>query len=283
MTEGNARIRQLGPSETRLALNLLGCDPVLNLGLIHNITKTGMHNLGLIGQGTYLGMFAGDRLVALLCHDNEGVWRFQVEDAAQLVELADAALLRGMQPVLLLGEARLVDELLTAMGCEMGYLKLVEDEVMLVLARASFRPRHDGQPRYAAAGDLEQVAALEEGLQRELLGPDTWRKAAVRRYASELIQHRHTVITMEDGRAVAKADLDARITEVASLGGVFTLPGFRCRGYAASACSLLCGDILAAGADITLNTDARNLPALSLYRSLGFQKHRDYKVAVFNA
>ncbi len=273
----------MGAAETRLALKLLGRDPVLNLGLIHNVMKTGLNNLGLIGQGCYLGMFAHDKLVALLCHDNQGVWRFQVDDVSQLVELADTALLMGMRPVLVLGEARMVEELLTAMGREMGYLKMVEDEVMLVLARASFRPRRERKLRYAVVDDLDQVAALEEGLQRELLGPDTWRKAAVRRYASELIQHHHTVISLEDGQAVAKADLDVRTNEVASLGGVFTLPGFRGRGYAASACSLLCGDILAAGTDITLNTDARNVPALALYRSLGFHPYRHYKVAVFNA
>ncbi len=277
------RINQLGPGETRMVLNLLGADPVLNLGLIHNIMKTGLVNLGLIGQGTYLGLFAGSELVAVLCHDNQGVWRFQVPGTLELRDLAGEALRQGLRPVLVLGEARLMEELLAAMGSELGYLKLVEDEVMLLLARADFRPRREGDTHYAKPEELDQVAELEEGLQRELLGPDSWRKAAVRRYAGELIQQKHTVVCMVDGRAVAKADLEARITEAASLGGVYTLPAYRRRGYAASACSLLCGDILASGAGVTLNTDARNLSALALYRSLGFHKHRDYKVAVFNA
>ena len=277
------KIRLLAPSETRLALNLLGGDPVLNQGLIHNIVKSGLNNLGLIGQGSYLGLFADGDLVALLCHDNQGIWRFHVNQPAELLELADAALRQGMRPVLVMGEARLMEDLLTAMAREMGYLKLVEDEVMLLLAGPDFRPRQDRESRYAVSDDLEQVAALEEGLQRELLGPDGWRKAAVRRYAAELIQKRDTVFCEADGRAVSKADLEVRITGVASLGGVFTLAAYRGRGYAASACSLLCSDILASGAGVTLNTDAHNLPALALYRSLGFHKHRDYKVAVFNA
>jgi hypothetical protein len=277
------KIRLLAPAETRLALNLLDADPVLNLGLIHNITKSGLNNLGLIGQGSWLGRLEGGDLTALLCHDNQGVWRFQVNEFTELLELAGAALREGMRPVLFPGEARLVDCLLDAMGGEMGYLKLVEDEVMLLLAAADFRPCQDREARYAVPADLEQVAALEEGLQRELLGPDSWRKAAVRRYASELIQQRHTVICAADGQAVSKADLEVRTTQVASLGGVFTLPAYRGRGHAASACSSLCADVLASGAGVPLNTDARNLPALALYRSLGFHKHRDYKVAVFNA
>jgi len=277
------KIRLLAPAETRLALKVLDADPVLNLGLISNITKSGLNNLGLIGQGSYLGLFEGGDLVALLCHDNQGVWRFQVNEPIELFELAGEALRQGMHPLLVLGEARLMEGLLAAMAGEMGYLKLVEDEVMLLLAGPDFRPRQDRESRYAVTADMEQVAALEEGLQRELLGPDSWRKAAVRRYAAELIQQRHTVICEADGQAVSKADLEARIAQVASLGGVFTLPACRGSGYAASACSSLCADVLASGAGVTLNTDARNLPALALYRSLGFHKHCDYKVAVFNA
>ncbi len=277
------KIRLLAPAETRPALNILDADPVLNLGLINNIAKSGLHNLGLIGQGFYLGLFADRNLVALLCHDNQGVWRFQVNELTELLELADVALRQGMHPLLVLGEARLMEGLLAAMAGEMGYLKLVEDKVMLLLAGPDFRPRQDRESRYAVTADMEQVAALEEGLQRELLGPDSWRKAAVRRYAAELIQQRHTVICEADGQAVSKADLEARIAQVASLGGVFTLPAYRRSGYAASACSSLCADVLASGAGVTLNTDARNLPALALYRSLGFHQHCDYKVAVFNA
>ncbi len=275
-------IRRLGPGETRLALDLLGADPVLNLGLIHAIMKSGLNNLGLIGQGTYLGLYAGDALSALLCHDNQGVWRFQVNDLEQLIRLADEALHQELRPVLVLGEARPVQELLDAMGGEIGYLRMVDEEVVLLLDRAGFHPRRDGDTHYASPGDLERVIELEEGLQKELLGPDIWRKAAVRRFVEEQIEQRHTVVCVADGTAVAKADLEARTAEVASLGGVFTLPDFRRRGFAASACSRLCADILDTGARITLNTDARNLSALALYRSLGFRKYRDYKVAVFS-
>jgi len=203
------KIRLLAPAETRLALKVLDADPVLNLGLISNITKSGLNNLGLIGQGSYLGLFEGGDLVALLCHDNQGVWRFQVNEPIELFELAGEALRQGMHPLLVLGEARLMEGLLAAMAGEMGYLKLVEDEVMLLLAGPDFRPRQDRESRYAVTADMEQVAALEEGLQRELLGPDSWRKAAVRRYAAELIQQRPTVICEADGQAVSKADLEA--------------------------------------------------------------------------
>jgi GNAT superfamily N-acetyltransferase len=68
--------------------------------------------------------------------------------------------------------------------------------------------------------------------------------------------------------------------QVAALGNITTLPEYRNKGYGKIVTSCLCRDLLQDVKYIGLNVKADNIPALQLYRSLGF--HIDGKYGEFS-
>lgn len=60
---------------------------------------------------------------------------------------------------------------------------------------------------------------------------------------------------------------------VAAVGNVYTHPAWRGQGLARLAASAVTAELLRRGLLVVLNVDQDNLPAISLYRQLGFREH----------
>lgn len=90
-----------------------------------------------------------------------------------------------------------------------------------------------------------------------------------------------TWLLEDDGRPVAVTSFNAALAEVVQVGGVWTPPDRRGRGYgrAVVAASLL--DARAEGVGRTvLFTGEANEPAIRAYLALGFQRVGDYRVVL---
>jgi RimJ/RimL family protein N-acetyltransferase len=72
--------------------------------------------------------------------------------------------------------------------------------------------------------------------------------------------------------AIAGTHVVAEPHGIAVIGGVFTHPGERGKGYAGAVTSAVTADLLARGCrHVVLNVFATNAPAIAVYRRLGFQ------------
>ncbi len=76
---------------------------------------------------------------------------------------------------------------------------------------------------------------------------------------------------------------NARIAEVVQVGGVYTPPELRSRGYGRCAVAASLRDTRSAGARrAILFTDVDNHPAIRVYESLGFRRIGNYRILILH-
>jgi predicted GNAT family acetyltransferase len=92
-----------------------------------------------------------------------------------------------------------------------------------------------------------------------------------------LFADRSLFVLTRDDALVSMAAFNARVAEAAQIGGVYTPPDLRSRGYARSA---VAGALLAVRASSVrrgvLFTAESNAPAQRSYQALGFRRIGDY-------
>jgi ribosomal protein S18 acetylase RimI-like enzyme len=261
-------LREIGPGEIRAALSFLEEDPVGNLHLIWPLRRWGLFNLGLPEQGRLLGAFFRKSMRGLLFRGNLGVWRL-CAGGDTAVALAEKALSLWGMPEVLAGPEDDVEALLEEVEALRKAVEHRERELSLLLCAGDFRPRRGAAVR-GKPDDLDDLVALEEMMQLELLGSRS-RRAVIASQMLRAIEESAALVRC-DGLAVAKAEIEATTPQVDELGGVYTLPSHRRRGYAGSACTLVCAESLSRGRKVRLETQRENRAALELYRGLGFRE-----------
>jgi ribosomal protein S18 acetylase RimI-like enzyme len=86
----------------------------------------------------------------------------------------------------------------------------------------------------------------------------------------ERLREEHYYLAKYDGQWVGQAHVQAWTPHYAHIGGIATLPGYTGRGFARQLTGYLCAYVHHSGRIPTLTVRTNNVPALKLYRSLGF-------------
>ncbi len=277
--EGALSCRPVEPGGERELLSFLERDPVANLRLVWSVRRWGLLNLGLAEQGEFLALRAGGRIRGVLFRDNLGLWRTaaRAEEARALVR---AGLEMWGPPSAMAGRREDIEAMLEWFPELSSRVQRVEREVSLVLRPGDFAPRHPELAEVAGEEDLETLVGLERSFQWEYLG-NVSRDWEIRLRMLRLVEAGTTALARCDGRAVAKAEMEAVTPGADELGGVYCLPEFRRRGFAGAVCSLLCERSLSGGKPVRLEAREDNHAAISLYRRLGFRELWPHLVVSF--
>lgn len=128
--------------------------------------------------------------------------------------------------------------------------------------------------RFSTVRDLQRLVPACAAMHLEEVGIDPMERDAVgyRDRVRELVEKKHSIVRMEQGRIAFKCEFSAVTPEAVQLMGVWTAPEFRRRGVARSSMLEVCGHILRQGAAVTLFVNDFNTPAVRLYESLGFTR-----------
>jgi RimJ/RimL family protein N-acetyltransferase len=257
--------------------------------LLGNSRVGGLHDQDQRFQGTYAAAFKGDDIIGVAAHFWNG--NLVVNAPWHLSELWRAAIAssgRGLKGVLgpAAQVAAVMQELAVAPDADVVQMYSVETLYSLDL-REIIMPRAltsgEVTARRAEPRDLDTLArwrtayvieALNEPDSPELL--DAGRSAIMRQ-----IQERRLWIAETRNQLAAMTAFNTATKEAVQVGGVFTPPELRGKGYARAAVAQSLLDARADGAEMAiLFTGDDNFPAQKAYTALGFRHVGDYCITI---
>lgn len=283
------RIRLLGAGDEGGLAAFFERYPDTTLFLQSNAAAGGLVDRGEPQQGSYAAAFDGaGAIVALACACWNG--NVLVEAPTALGEVVRAAVSASGRAVSgVIGVEAQARAARRALGLEGAPAMLDSREDLFVLALDALRV-----PAALASGALRCGPSRDE----ELPTLAAWRHdyrveairetpgAALRTKSEEEIALWHRLgrqfVLEHDGALVAYAAYNAETPACVQIGGVWTPPALRGRGYGRA---VVAGALLAARdrgvARSVLFTPADNAPAQAAYRALGYQRIGDYALILF--
>ncbi len=182
------------------------------------------------------------------------------------------------------GPAAQVRLLLDALGLAAGPTLRDEDEPGFALDLATLRVPSLAGARLVAptAHDRDLLIRWRTAYHREVLGTpaDQAEARAVADTDGDLARDSHRILTV-NGQPVATTGFNAVLPDIVQIGGVYTPPGQRNRGYARQAVALHLAEARTKGATRAI-LFAAGEAAVRAYRAIGFQPVQSVGLVLFD-
>ncbi len=258
--------------------------------LLSNSRAAGLVDRGAPLQGTYVAALDGREIISVAAHFWNGMLVLQAPDARALESVVRAAVSRSGRSLSgFVGPQQQVDTAREALGLSGRETRHDSRERLYELDLRELRVpdalesgRLECRPPRAAELDLVTRWRVDYSL--EALGvPDGPELAAAARAEIARLQEEGSQwILLDRGRAVSYSAFNARLPSMVQVGGVWTPPQLRGRGYgrAVVAGSLLDARTKGVRKGI-LFTGEENRPARTAYEALGFRAVGDYALVIF--
>jgi predicted GNAT family acetyltransferase len=287
---GKTTIRCLQPGDEAALEAFLLPRIETSMFLVGNMRAAGLRDQGQRYGGTYAAAFEGGRIVGVVTHYWNGNLIFQAPaHLNSLWRKAVSASRRGIRG--LIGPSVQVGPAKAALELTESVVQMDETENLYCLRLDDLQvpePLRFGklQGRRAERRDLAYLTKWRVAFSVEALGEEDTPALAerVRTNTRRAIAERNTWVLEAAGSPVACSSFNTAIREAVQVGGVYTPPELRRRGYgrAVVAASLLDARAEGVGTAI-LFTGVNNLPARRAYTALGFQHVGDYRLVLLRS
>jgi len=170
--------------------------------------------------------------------------------------------------------------------CTAGCGRPLQENHYILMVRRQLIPLPE--PAYSAVrcteSDIDSLLPLETAYQLEEVIPpgEKLNLSACRAHLLHTLKM-HTVFAISHPSTgfLAKAGTNAEGKSCAQIGGVYTIPSERCRGYASAAIVSVLRFLAGQNKDSVLFVKETNTAALALYRSTGFSDYTRYSIAYY--
>jgi RimJ/RimL family protein N-acetyltransferase len=281
-------VRTLEPGDEGALDAFLGPYTDTSMFLRANARIAGLVDRGEPLQATYVGAFDGRALCAVAAQCWNGI--VLVQAPRHLADVVRAAVERCGRPVRgISGDWSQVVAARTALALDAADERVVEHDDLFALDLGALvvppaLSRGSVHARRAAEGDVPLLAQWRADYRVESLnavdGPEL--RAEARAEIAHLLAHGIGWVLMRGDVPVAYSAFNAWLADVVQVGGVWTPPALRSRGYARG---VVAGSLLDARAEgvqrAVLFTDRGNVAARRAYESLGFRVIGEYGFVVF--
>ncbi|HZH77749.1 MAG TPA: GNAT family N-acetyltransferase [Archangium sp.] len=279
----NVEVRALGPGDEAALERFLAERLNSSLFLLSNSRASGLRDGDMPYQGAYVGAFEEGTLRAVVAHYWNGNIVLQAPE--HLEPLLEALEARTTRPVReLIGPWEQVVRARRVLGLDEARTTLESKELLFALALPRLRlpPALDSgevRSRRARAEDVELLVRWRHDYLVEIMGkrPGEALMDGAREFLARAM-HEGSVFVLTHGQeVVALTAFNARLPEIVQVGGVYTPPSLRSRGYARAAVAGQLRTVLEEGCQsAVLFTPVENLPAQRSYRAIGFEEVGDY-------
>ena len=131
--------------------------------------------------------------------------------------------------------------------------------------------------------DLNEIAPLQAAYEQEEVVPkgSVFSPAASRINISNIIANGQVLAAQINGRLIGKINVNAVSYTRYQVGGVYVRPDYRGQGIAGKMAAEFISSLINQGRGITLFVKKSNIPACSLYQSLGFSIQNSYRITYY--
>lgn len=257
--------------------------------LLGNMRAAGLADQGEPYQGTYAAAFAGGEIVGVVAHYWNNALIFQAP--SHLDDLWTIAVTASGRPIGgLIGPSEQVDTARESIEINESRLQLDETEWLYKLRLEELvvpdaLASRDVVGRRAERGDVKVLTAWRVAYAAEALGELTTveSRARARSNVQRLVQEKRTWMLEFQGVPVACSSFNTVTEEAVQIGGVWTPPGLRNRGYGRA---VVAASLIDAGSDgveaAVLFTGRENVAAQRAYEALGFQVIDAYRMVLLD-
>ncbi|OCQ90561.1 GCN5 family acetyltransferase [Nostoc sp. MBR 210] len=273
-----AILRTLEPGNEAFLENFLLQHADTSMFLRSNWREAGLLDQGARFQGTYIAAIANETIVAVAAHYWNGM--LIVQAPVYLAEVVQAVVNQSHRPILgIAGPAVQVAATKQVLGLVERPTQLDESEILLSLAlqdlqvppalasrevecRLPYPEEFDLLSHWCADYNIEALGHLHT--------PDLVVNCR-RELEARQVRARHWILVAED-TPIAYTTFNAWLPDIVQIGGVWTPPALRGRGYAKC---VVAGSLLEARSHgverAILFTNRENYPALAAYQAIGFR------------
>lgn len=282
-------VRPLAPGDEAALEAFLARHADSSMFLRANLRQAGLVDRGQPAEGTYVARFAGAAITGVVAHYGYGNVLIQAPDDP--VPLARALAAAAKRPVAgLLGPLEQVNAIRPVLAP--AGMRASKDSAEILFALPLDRlavPALLAQPgivaRQAVEADRELLAGWWHDYEVELLG-ETPGPALLAKARADFRRRGAAGggpwLLSVDGVPVATQSFNAALPDIVQVGGVWTPPALRGRGYARAVVAAALRDARARGiARAILFTGGDNPAAQRAYRALGFTPVGDYALVLF--
>ena len=262
--------------------------------LYGNMQSVGLVDHGRRFEGTYTAAFEDERITGVIAHYWNQYLVFQAP--VHLGPLLEATVKASRRPVAgFIGPDDQVREAKQFMQVVQTDLKHDEAEELYSLALVDLRLpailiSREVRGRRARGDDLDLLTEWLSGLSVETLSEEDNSELRLRRRenAIKMIASGQTWMLEAKGQPIATSSFNAAVQDpdgagIVQVGGVYTPPNLRGRGYARA---VVAASLLAVRpesvARAVLFTGASNIPAQRAYAALGFRRIGIYRLTFFH-
>ena len=282
------QLRVLGAGDEKTLEAFLVRHADSSMILRSNVRAGGLEDHDERYQGTYAAAFDGDRIVAVAAHSWNGVLVLQAPVAVpDVVRLAVGTSRRHVRG--LIGPWQQVVAVRQALGRADTPARSESREILYTLDLADLIvPSALGSGvvrcRRSSAEDFDTLTQWRVAYRGETMNePPTPELAAdARRDIEALHEGARSFVLEHAGAVVAFSGFNAVLPDIVQVGGVWTPPELRGRGYARA---VVAGSLISAreggAARSVLFTADDNVPAQRAYVALGFRAIGDYGIIGF--
>jgi hypothetical protein len=141
----------------------------------------------------------------------------------------------------------------------------------------------DMRVRRAGPADAGALCPLQEGYEKEevLIDPTHFNAGQCMKSLALSLREEILYVLEKDGRPVAKAGTNARGFTVDQIGGVYTVPAERGKGFARILMVALLREVFREKSGACLFVKKKNRPAIQLYNGLGFRPVDEFAISYY--
>ncbi len=277
-----AEIRLLHEDDRPALEALLQQHAEASMFLRSNLAKSVIEYEGKRLQGQYYGATEASAVTDLVCHAWNGVLLLQTPNVDTAL-ITHAAADSGRPIMGLIGPWPQVEAARRALrlNARTTTIDSCEDFFTLDLSALDATFPDGCACRFAQLEDLGKLVQWRDGYERELLGRtlgDAELEAMVRRG----IEEQNLFVLYRNGQLLAQSAFNAELPDCVQVGGVFTPPDQRGRGYGGAVVAASLEQARFRGVQsAVLFTQKDNIAARRAYERIGFRRAGDFGLILF--